>query len=164
MSLTLRRLTKADAGALRALRLEATAAHPRDFITTPQEEAARPLAELAALIERQTVLGLFDGDSLVGTASLHVEPRAKLAHKGEIRGVYVSPAWRGRGGAARLLRALIAEAEGRLERVSLGVSEGDGPALRLYTRLGFALRATEPDALRLADGTSVAELTLDRRL
>jgi len=163
VTLDMRRLMAADAEALRALRVEAFTAHPREFRSTPEDEAARPLAELAANLARDQVLGLFDGETLVGVAGLAIEPRAKLAHKAMIWGVYVRGAYRGQGGAERLLQALLAEAQGKVEAVHLTASDGNGPALRLYTRLGFVLWATEPRALKLADGTYVDELAMVRR-
>jgi ribosomal protein S18 acetylase RimI-like enzyme len=164
LSLTLRRLTPDDAHALCALRLEAFAAHPRDFRSSPDEEAAKPLAELADKIGRDTVLGLFDGETLVGAAGLAIDPRAKLRHKGLVWGVYVKPAYRGQGGAQRLLAGLIAAARGRVESLQLVVSDGNGPALRLYTRLGFSQWAVEYGALRLADETTVDEILMARRV
>jgi ribosomal protein S18 acetylase RimI-like enzyme len=163
--LNLRRLAGPDAAALRALRLEAFAAHPRDFRSSPEEEAAIPLAELAATLEREIVLGLFDGEVLVGVAGLRFDPRAKRRHRGEIWGVYVRPEHRGQGHAAGLLRALIeAAAERGAERVTLIVSEGNVAAMRLYTRLGFAAYAFDPRALRLADGRWVQEVLMARVL
>jgi ribosomal protein S18 acetylase RimI-like enzyme len=110
------------------------------------------------------VLGLFDGDTLVGVAGLAFEPRAKLAHKGHIWGVYVRASHRGQGGAERLLAGLIEAAKGRVETLHLDVSDGNGPALRLYTRLGFIQWAAEPRALKLEDGTWVDEIAMVRRL
>ncbi|MGH7023295.1 MAG: GNAT family N-acetyltransferase [Caulobacteraceae bacterium] len=165
MSFDVRRLAAADAPALRAMRIEAFTLHPREFRSTPAEEAARPLARLEVGIARDNVLGLFDGEALVGAAGLAIEARAKLKHKATIRGVFVRPTHRGQGGAERLLRALLAEAARReVEAVHLVVSDGNGPALRLYTRLGFAPWAFEPRALRLEDGSFVDEITMVRRL
>jgi ribosomal protein S18 acetylase RimI-like enzyme len=164
LSLDLRRLTAADAPAWRALRLEAFALHPRDFRSTPGEEAAMDIAVLETIIARQVALGLFDGETLVGTGVLSLETRSKLAHLGEIRGVYVRAAYRGAGAAERLLKALVAEAQGKVEAVHLTVSDGNGPALRLYTRLGFSQWAFQPRALRLEDGTFVDEIAMIRRL
>jgi ribosomal protein S18 acetylase RimI-like enzyme len=48
--------------------------------------------------------------------------------------------------------------------VFLTVSDGNGPALRLYTRLGFTPYAFEPGALKLEDGTFVDEIAMVRRL
>jgi ribosomal protein S18 acetylase RimI-like enzyme len=163
--LNLRRLTGPDAAALRALRLEAFAAHPRDFRSSPEEEAAIPLAELAAALDGDTVMGAFDGETLVGVAGLRFDLRAKRGHRGEIWGVYVRPGHRGRGHAPALLRALIeAAAEQGAERVTLIVSEGNAAAMRLYTRLGFAAYAFDPRALRLADGSWVQEVLMARVL
>jgi GNAT superfamily N-acetyltransferase len=164
LSLALRRLTADDAAVLRELRLEAFAVHPRDFRSSPADEAAAPLAQLADQIVHGHVLGLFDGETLVGAAGLAFERRAKLAHKGLIWGVYVRPAWRGQGGAERLLSGLIEAAKGKVEILHLAVSDGNGPALRLYTRLGFSQWAVESRALRLEDGAFVDEIAMVRRL
>jgi len=163
LSLELRRLTAADARAWRELRLEAFALHPREFRSTPGEEAAMDIAVLETVLARQVALGLVDGGSLVGTGVLSFETRAKLAHLGEIRGVYVRAAYRGAGAAERLLKALVAEAQGKVEAVHLTVSDGNGRALRLYTRLGFTPWAFQPRALKLEDGTFVDEIAMVRR-
>ena len=163
MSLSPRRLIAADAPALAALRVEAFTLHPREFRSSPEEESARPLAELETALARDHFLGLFDGETLVGAAGLTIEARAKLAHKATIKGVFVRASHRGQGAAERLLRALIAEAEGKVEAVFLSVSDGNGPALRLYTRLGFSPSAFEPRALKLPDGAFVDEITMVRR-
>lgn len=164
MNLDLRRLVPTDAAALRALRIEAFTHHPREFRSTPAEEAAEPLAALEATLARDCYLGLFDGETLAGATGLAIEPRAKLAHKATVKGVFVRQSHRGQGGAEGLLRALLAEAAGKVEAVHLSVSDGNGPALRLYTRLGFVIWATEPRALKLADGTFVDEMSMVRRV
>lgn len=164
MTLDLRRLTAADAGALRALRVEAFTLHPRDFRSAPEEEAARPIAELEATLGRDVVMGLFDGEALVGAAGLHVEPRDKLAHTAGIWGVYVEAGHRGARAGERLLTALIEAARGKAEAVYLTVSDGNRSALRLYTRLGFVQWASQPRALKMADGNYVDEIAMVRRL
>ena len=165
MSLELRRLTAADAPAWRALRLEAFALHPREYRSTPAEEAAMDIAVLERVLAHNPAFGLFDGETLIGTGVLSLETRAKLAHKGEIRGVYVRAGHRGGGAGARLMGALIEAArEAGVETVHLTVSDGNGPALRLYTRLGFSPWAFEPRALKLEDGTWVDEVAMARRV
>ncbi|HEY1447007.1 MAG TPA: GNAT family N-acetyltransferase [Caulobacteraceae bacterium] len=164
MSLGLRRLTPADARAWRTLRIEAFTLHPRDYRSTAAEEAAMDISVLERIIARQIALGLFDGETLVGTGVLSLESRAKLAHRGEIRGVYVRGAFRGAGAGERLMKALIEEARDKVTVVFLTVSDGNGPALRLYTRLGFTPYAFEPGALKLEDGTLVDEIAMVRRL
>jgi ribosomal protein S18 acetylase RimI-like enzyme len=164
MTLDLRRLTAADAAALRALRIEAFTLHPRDFRSAPEEEAARPIADLEATLARDTVMGLFDGETLAGAAGLRFEPRAKMAHHAEIWGVYVKAGHRGARAGERLLTALVDAARGKAEAIYLTVSDGNGPALRLYTRLGFEQWAVQPRTLKMADGTYVDEIAMVRRL
>lgn len=163
MTLDLRRLTPADAPALRALRIEAFTLHPRDFRSSPEDEAAQPLAALGALLARDHFVGVFDGEALVGAAGLIIEPRAKLAHKGLIASVYLRASHRGHGRAERMLRALLAAAEGKVEAVHLNASVGNDAALRLYQRLGFEVLAAEPRALKLPGGEYVDEVSMVRR-
>ena len=122
------------------------------------------IAVLETVLARQVALGLVDGETLVGTGVLSFGARAKLAHLCEIRGVYVRAAYRGVGAAERLLMALVAEAQGKVDAVHLTVSDGNGPALRLYTRLGFTPWAFQPRALKLEDGSFVDEIAMVRRL
>lgn len=65
--------------------------------------------------------------------------REKMRHVATIYGVYVSPAQRGRGIAAQLMGAVLAELSAlpQIEKVSLTVSSACQPATRLYERLGF---------------------------
>ena len=51
-----------------------------------------------------------------------------------------------------------------MEAVHLTVSDGNGPTLRLYTRLGVPSPwAFQPRALKLEDGTYVDEIAMVRR-
>jgi ribosomal protein S18 acetylase RimI-like enzyme len=59
--------------------------------------------------------------------------------RGWIGGMGLAPAWRGRGQAAPLMQAAIAEVRTLgLDSVGLEVLAQNTPARRLYTRLGFA--------------------------
>lgn len=59
--------------------------------------------------------------------------------RGWIAGMGLAPQWRGRGQAAPLMRAALAEASALgLASVELEVLAQNTPARRLYTRLGFA--------------------------
>src|SRR5262249_6468169 len=104
------------------------------------------------------VFGAFAGPQLVGLLGLYREPRKKGAHKVNLWGTYVTPAWRGKGAAKALLEAAIAYArtlEGVTD-VQLGVTESAAAARRLYERLGFKTWGTEPNAIRI-DGRTECE-------
>ncbi len=66
---------------------------------------------------------------------------ALTADAAQISGVYTPPALRGQGIARRALAELCARALQRARRVCLFVNDFNAPALALYKRLGFTLRA-----------------------
>jgi RimJ/RimL family protein N-acetyltransferase len=73
----------------------------------------------------------------------------KLAHVGSVWGVYVRPAFRGRGVGERLLRACVdwARAQDRV-MLKLSVVAGNDVARRCYERVGFTAYGVEPLAVR----------------
>ena len=105
-----RRLGPDDAAAFQALRLEGLAAHPCAFAASPDEETGHSPLDLAARLERQPVFGAFVGGELVGIAGFAVPSRAKKRHKGQLWGVYVREAARGRGLGRALVLAAVEHA------------------------------------------------------
>ena len=91
-------------------------------------------SDLGQVDTRHYVVAL-DGDDVVGWAGLCDYP-----DEAWVQTMAVAPAAQGRGLGARLLGALLAEAERRRQRVvSLEVRADNGPAQRLYERHGFTL-------------------------
>ncbi|MFJ9844028.1 GNAT family N-acetyltransferase [Kitasatospora sp. NPDC101155] len=168
---TVRRLGRADAEPYRAFRLTALRETPSAFTSSHAEESAEPpAATLQRLAEAEdgpgVLLGAFSGDgTLLGTAGLRVHRRDQERHKATLYGMAVARAAGGRGiGRALVERVLAAAAEdGRLRQVLLTVSEGNEPALRLYTSCGFEVWGREPRAV-LVDGRVVAKLHMVRLL
>jgi hypothetical protein len=83
----LRRLEAADALAFQRLRIEGLALQPREFRYAPQDEVDTPLAEVAARLELDFVVGVFHGDTLVGIAGLTRLGGVKTGHKALLWGV-----------------------------------------------------------------------------
>ena len=110
----LRRLEAADAPAFQRLRIEGFALQPREFRYAPEDEANMPLAEVAARLARDFVVGVFDDDTLVGIAGLTRLRGAKTSHKALLWGMYLRAEFRGRGGADMLMSAILDFARGRL--------------------------------------------------
>ncbi|MET8545387.1 GNAT family N-acetyltransferase [Kitasatospora sp. NPDC004799] len=168
---TLRPLGVADAGPYRAFRLRALRENPSAFTSSHAEESASPLtATLRRLADAEegpgALLGAFDGTgALVGTAGLKVPRRSQERHKGTLYGMAVARGAAGRGIGRALVREVLrtAAADGRLRQVLLTVSEGNEPALRLYTACGFEVWGREPRAV-LVDGRAVAKLHMVRLL
>ncbi|HEX6037947.1 GNAT family N-acetyltransferase, partial [Longimicrobium sp.] len=157
---TLRMLEAGDAAAFQALRLRGLRESPSAFGSTYEEEADRPLDDVAAHLALRAegddvVFGAFDGDVLVGVAGMRRPRNRKGRHRGGVWGMYVAPEARGRGVGGALLRAIVDHArtvEG-LDRLELGVETTNAAARALYLAFGFVPYGVQPDAYR-DDGVS----------
>lgn len=164
-----RRLGPDDATVYRALMLEAYRDHPDAFTSSHAERAAQPTDWWAWRLApgegaAQRVLGAFDGGALVGAAGWQRGEREKVAHRGELFGMAVAPAARGRGAGGALVGAVLADARAAgLATMTLTVTDGNDAAERLYARCGFVRIGLEPMAVRVGDGW-VAKATMWRRL
>jgi len=144
----IRRLTPADAPAFRIVRLEGLRLHPTAFGADHAEEAAQPAAFFAERLTRGIVLGDFVEAELAGLAGLRLPEGRKHAHDSHLWGVYVRPAFRGRGVSAALVEGVIGEARlaGRTW-LKLSVEAGNLAARRLYESHGFTVYGREPAAI-----------------
>ncbi len=149
----IRALRAEDAAAWRMLRLEGLRDHPRAFVTSYEEVAEDDVDAFAARMPAPTgpdvLFGAFAGDKLVGSAGLLVRKRAKERHKADIVGVYVTPRYRGKGIAHRLIRAALDHARGYVAVVLLVAGAENAAARRLYERCGFVVYGLERRAMRL---------------
>ncbi len=155
----IRRLTEADAGRYRLIRLRMLHDHPAAFGSAYEEYLEQTDASIAARLRDQLsapdhfVLGAFEGERLIGTIGLYREQGAKSRHKGLIWGVYTAPEARGRGVGRRLMEAIVRQAralEG-LELLQLAVAIDNLPARRLYESFGFRGWGVEHRALKIGD-------------
>lgn len=162
--LRIARFEMTDAAALHALRLEALAAHPDVFGASLSEESAGLPAWLAAHLDAGEVFGAWDGADLAGMAGLWRETAEKRRHRGGLWGMYVRPAWRGRGVGAALVRHVLERAAAAgLEQVHLAVAVDNAAARALYDSMGFLACGIEPRALKIGQ-IYVDELLMVRRL
>lgn len=158
----IRPLTKADAAAYRALRLEGLRLTPDAFSAAYEDEILRSDEDFARRIPDappSAIFGAFRDGALVAMTGFLVHAGRKERHKGMIWGVYVSPAGRGQGLAKRLLQAAVNRArtvEG-LEILQLGVGVMNEAAKAVYAAAGFEVYGVERKALKLADGCYVDE-------
>ena len=83
---------------------------PREFRYAPEDEADMPLAEVAARLARDFVVGVFDDDTLVGIAGLTRHGGVKISHKALLWGMYPRAEFRGQGGADMLMPRFRARA------------------------------------------------------
>ncbi|MFC7533314.1 GNAT family N-acetyltransferase [Actinoplanes sp. GCM10030250] len=99
-------------------------------------ERTRPGPYLRRTVELGTYLGLRENGALIAMAGERLHPTGWT----EISAVCTDPAWRGRGLATRLVRAVAAGIRERGETPFLHTSAANAPAIRLYESIGFVLR------------------------
>ena len=149
MRFDLRMLGAEDAGAFRALRLEALERHPCAFAAAHDEELGQSAADMAERLAHQAVFGGFVDDGLVGVAGFATPTLAKKRHKGLLWGVYVGERLRGRGLGRALVGQVIEHARGRVAQLHAAVVTGNVVARGLYRGLGFVAYGLEPRALKV---------------
>jgi GNAT superfamily N-acetyltransferase len=91
------------------------------------------------------VLGAFDGETLIGTVTLHCDCPPNQPHRGEIAKMMTAASHRGRGVGTALLQEAerVARQNGRsLLVLDTAVDEG---ATDFYQKLGYVLAGTIPD-------------------
>ncbi|MDF2629058.1 MAG: family N-acetyltransferase [Symbiobacteriaceae bacterium] len=157
----IRRLTEADWEGYRSLRLESLRTAPQAFGSDADEQSGLPPERWAARLaggEDEFILGAFAEGSLIGMAAFTREQRRKVRHKGNITGVYVTPAYRGRGVARALLNEVLCRVRNLpdLAQVLLCVVTENLHARELYRTLGFQVFGLEPRALKV-DGRYLDE-------
>jgi RimJ/RimL family protein N-acetyltransferase len=150
--LEIRRLETHDVASYRELRLEGLKNNPEAFISSWEDEAARPDPWWAERLETNTVFGGWIGDSaLLGVAGFRMHGAAKLRHKGILWGMYVRPEARGSGLAAALVQQVIEHARPLVEEIGLTVVASNTAAHRLYSAAGFAPYGLDRRALKVGD-------------
>jgi len=147
MSFLTRQLIPDDAQACVEIRREALERDPFAFLSSPDDDRALSLAFVREGLANssQATFGAF-APQLVGVAGVSRDVKIKAAHKAHLWGLYVTPAFRGRGigrslmtGALGFARQLPGVAE-----IHLSVAGNGKAAIRLYETLGFVAWGTEP--------------------
>ena len=151
-------LTAADAVAYRALMLEAYEHAPDAFTTTAAERRIEPeswwVRRIGSTDGLATSFGAWQDKNLVGTVALEYSAKPKTRHSALVLGMYVQPAQRANGIGLALMKAVINAASTRSEILSLTLTltEGNEPALRLYQSVGFVTWGLQPHAIRTESG------------
>jgi predicted GNAT family acetyltransferase len=101
-------------------------------------DRCRPGPFRARTIELGTYLGIRHEGSLIAMAGERLHPPGWT----EISAVCTDPAYRGRGLATRLVRAVAAGIRARGETPFLHTGAANTIAIRLYESIGFRLRRT----------------------
>ena len=167
-----RLLAEADLPAYKVFRDEMLALHPEAFTSDAPTELRRDPASYRTRLPGGShgsclfTLVLPRAKQLVGAISCERELRAKVRHIAHIAGMMVLPAVQGHGIGRLLMEsalALLGTQEG-IELVTLSVTRGNTPAVKLYESLGFVRYGRLEDAIKMPDGTRLDKDLMSRRL
>ena len=141
MNIEIRRVEPADYKAVCAVFAQPHALAGTLQLPFPSEEAWKE--RLTKFGERDYGLVACVEGEIVGQLSLHVSPRLRRAHVGDL-GMAVHDKWAGKGVGTALMKAAIDLADKwlNLTRLELTVYTDNEPALRLYKKLGFEIEGT----------------------
>ena len=145
----IRRLSRADAEAFRAIRLEGLERHPAAFGASFKEESSRPLSFFADTLDGHFLLGAEDRGRLIGVAGFQFHDGEKKRHRGTLWGMYVQDEAHGKGVARRLVDGILAHARQRVEEVGLSVWADNPAAIALYKSAGFTAFAPDARAIKI---------------
>ncbi|MEM7362487.1 MAG: GNAT family N-acetyltransferase [Pseudomonadota bacterium] len=141
----------------KSVRLEALRDSPDAFATTYAESVGRDdnqwrerLKVATSEASKQLPLAVFEGERVVGQCWVIQEEDD--SSRANVIQMWVAPAFRGLGLSRRLLLATIEWAtQNSVEVMTLGVTQGETPARRLYESVGFQTIGSEP----LREGSSL---------
>jgi RimJ/RimL family protein N-acetyltransferase len=155
----------ADADRFKTMRVDAAKESPASVKPTPEEELERSIDDFKKKLRwdsHNIILGAFDGDQLVGIAGLRREPGKKTHHTAILWGIYVTPQYRVRGMAKRLVKAILDIAGGIAEitQIKLSVHTRNAPARQLYTASGFKTYGIERNVIRIGEESFDEELMM----
>ncbi len=156
---SVRRLVADDWERARDARLAALAEAPYAFGSTLEREQAFTEDVWRSRAGSGRTFGAFDGPAIVGLATglppgdRHADGQHADGQSWDLVGMWVAPAWRGRGVADSLVSAVCELAcQSGAASVTLAVTDVNGRARAFYQRLGFAptgrrqlVRPDEPD-------------------
>jgi RimJ/RimL family protein N-acetyltransferase len=150
----IRLLEPADAEENHALRLEALSLSPEAFGSTYEETIRLSPEEILArsqCSDENFKVGAFSERRLVGIAGFIQSKRDKTRHRGDVVGMYVSPAYRGAGVGKTILQDVVERArrlEG-LEQITLDLILPNQAARRLYLGMGFEVYGLHAEAIKV---------------
>jgi RimJ/RimL family protein N-acetyltransferase len=161
---SIRRLTRDDVDAYRAIRLEALTVSPESYGTAPEAFAARSRESVEVQLGQMAIFGAFDAEgTLSGIVAYGRDDGEREGHRGWLMQVYVQPTLRGTGASLALIEAAVDHARGEVIQLHLMVGTHNAPAIRLYEKAGFKTYGTDPRCL-LVNGRYIDEHMMVRFL
>lgn len=152
-NIEIRQLDKSDFEAFAELRFMGFRTDPTSFWNTEEEAAPGLKEKYEARVARgkNFTLGAFSGNKLVGIMALTRYELNKLAHKGDIHGVYVHPDFRGMKIADTLLKETLKRgfATEGIILIGLSVTAINSAARALYEKPGFVVCGLEKQGMQV---------------
>lgn len=150
----IRLLDSADAEIYREIRLKSLKDNPEAFLAVYELELDKSIEVTRNNLkpsDGRFTLGAFNENRVVGIVTFVRESGVKTNHKGNVYGMYVSPAFRGQGIGKALINKLVEQAKqcDGLERINLTVISNNDAAKNLYRSTGFIVYGTEANALKV---------------
>lgn len=135
---------------------------PEECTATLEEEETY-LRNASFDSNKTLILCTVDG-RVAGTCQMERKNKLKNRHRAGI-GIALRKEFWGLGiGTAMFRELVLIAAEQGVEQLELEVFEGNERAIRLYEKMGFAVVAATPNAIRLSDGTKWKEYLMIKEL
>ena len=154
----IRILTSSDASTYRELRLQALSQNPEAFISTLEVERKKPLSSfiyelgIAKQAPFWGYYGIFLDQKLIGFCQIDKSPVAKKSHVAYLYNLYISPEYRGKGLAKKLVTELLEKIKSQqIELVFITYLSKNRPARDFYNHLGFKECGIKPKAIKDSD-------------
>lgn len=168
--ITIRTAKQMDASKLNAL-VEDVFKTSQYLITSPEEfssftkDQQRERIKKYAMDEGSLILVAEYQHNLIGMLDFKNGKRKRISHRGAF-GMSIRSSWRNKGIGALLLDGLISwvRQHPHIEVINLGVVEANHSALKLYSKMGFKKTGREPFALKLPDGSFLADISMSLRV
>jgi len=153
----IRKLTIQDVESFISLRAEGLENTPEAFGESLKEFNQKSLESFKSNFpnsDNNFLVGMFDGQKLVGVVGFFQNRSEKMKHKAGIWGMYVTPNYRKQGIGRKLMEFAIEKGKEIVEvkQIALGVVSTNIAAKVLYESLGFVSYGTELRAIYV-DGT-----------
>ena len=149
-----------------------TSAGETDFILRYPEECGKYTAENEkkfidnwnASETGATLVCIVDG-KLAGNCEISWSNKIKTGHRASVAIALLKEFW-GQGIGTRMFEEMIriAKTNERIIQLELEFVEGNTRARALYEKMGFRITGLRPNAVRLKDGTLLAEYTMIKEL
>ena len=150
--INIKMLQLSDLKEYKRIRLELLKNEDESFGSSYDEEASFDNQMWVNRLSKSTILayGAFSNETLVGISLGVLNPRKKMKHSAAINSVYVTPNFRGKGIARKLMETVITVLETKnIEIIKLSVVTTNTNAVKMYKSLGFTIYGTEEGSIKV---------------